>query len=388
MPIQAQQASSGVQAHGPQRPLRVLMSATSYPRTAEDWQGVFIRHLADALAESGHCSLGLWAPRGPVNDRVSYRCNATDEAWLGDLAARGGIAHQLKGSKVRALGAGASLLRRLSAAYRRDATAVDLYHVNWLQNALPLTGIDRPAVISILGTDFKLLDLPGMKPLVRRMLKQRKAALIPNADWMAPRLEEDFGDLATVRTIPFGIDDRWYDLERRPQFAPSCWLAVTRLTRAKLGPLLDWGEPLFSGGERELHLIGPNQEGLELPSWVHHHGPASPEAIARDWFPRATGFVTLSQHSEGRPQVLLEALASGMPIIASDIDAHRDLLQPDEVGVLVSSPETFARALAQLEDEGSNTALSTASRAMARKAFGTWRDCANRYLDVYRAVTA
>jgi len=388
MPAQAQQASPGAQAPGLKRPLRVLMSATSYPRTGDDWQGVFIRHLADALAESGHCELGLWAPRGPMNDRVSYRCNAADEAWLSALAARGGIAHQLKGNKIRALGAAVSLLRRLRAAYRRDAATVDLYHVNWLQNALPLTGIDRPAVISILGTDFKLLELPGMKPLVRRMLRGRRAALVPNADWMAPRLEEDFGDLAAVRTIPFGIDDRWYELERRPQFAPCRWLAVTRLTRAKLGPLLDWGEPLFSGGERELHLIGPNQEGLSLPPWVHHHGPASPEVIAKDWFPQATGLVTLSQHSEGRPQVLLEALASGMPIIASDIDAHRDLLQPENVGVLVTSPEAFANALVQLEDVENNTALSSASRTMARRAFGTWHDCANRYLDVYRAVTA
>jgi hypothetical protein len=364
------------------------MSATSYPRTGEDWQGVFIRHLADALAESDNCDLSLWAPRGPVNDCVSYRCNAADEAWLGALAERGGIAHLLRGNKVQALGTGVSLLRRLRAAYRRDAAAVDLFHINWLQNALPLSGIDKPAVISILGTDYKLLDLPGMRPLVRRMLKQRKAALVPNAHWMAPRLEEDFGDVAAVRTIPFGIDDRWYDLERRPQFAPSCWLAVTRLTRAKLGPLLDWGEPLFSGGERELHLIGPNQEGLKLPSWVHHHGPASPEAIARDWFPRATGLVTLSQHSEGRPQVLLEALAAGVPIIASGIDAHRDLLQAENVGVIVTSTEAFATALEKLEDEGSNNVLSTASRTMARRAFGTWRDCADRYLDVYRAVTA
>jgi glycosyltransferase involved in cell wall biosynthesis len=370
------------------RPLRVLMSATSYPRTEEDWQGIFIRHLADALSDSGRCTLGLWAPRGPVHEPVRYCCSAVDEAWLASLAARGGIAHQFKGNKLRAIGTSLSLLRRLRAAYRQEVDGVDLFHVNWLQNALPLAGLDKPAVISILGTDFKLLDLPGMTPLVRQMLKQRRAALVPNADWMAPRLEEVFGDLATVKAIPFGIDDRLYQLVRRPQFAPSCWLAVTRVTRAKLGTLLDWGEPLFASSGRQLHIIGPNQEGLRLPDWVHHHGPASPEIIARDWFPRVTGLVTLSQHSEGRPQVLLEALAAGLPIIASDIDAHRDLLQPEQVGLLVSSPEAFTHALVELEDNGANGALSAAARAMARRTFGTWSDCADRYLDIYRAVTA
>ena len=364
------------------------MSATSYPRTTEDWQGVFIRHLADALAESGQCELGLWAPRGPLNDYISYRCDPDDETWLAELANRGGIAHLLKGNKVRALGTGVSLLRRLNAAYQKHAAQVDLFHVNWLQNALPLTAIDRPAVISILGTDFKLLALPGMKPLVRRMLRGRRAALVPNADWMAPRLQEDFGDLATISPIPFGIDDRWYNVRRMPEFAPRCWLVVARLTRAKLGPLLEWGEQLFSSGERELHFIGPNQEQLRLPSWINYHGPASPDVIARDWFPRATGLLTLSQHSEGRPQALMEALAAGLPIIASDIDAHRDLLAPMQAGLLVSSADSFGTAISQLEQKGFNAAMSATSRAAAREAFGTWSDCAERYLNVYRAVTA
>ena len=157
---------------------------------------------------------------------------------------------------------------------------------------------------------------------------------------------------------------------------------------AKLGPLFAWGEALFGDGRRELHLIGPNQENLPLPDWVHYHGPASPEALARDWFPRATGLLTLSRHAEGRPQVLLEAMAAGLPIIASDIDAHRDLLAATQAGRLVSNAEDTERALLQLEQSDANAACSQVAKAAAQTAFGTWADCAGRYLELYRAVGA
>src|SRR3546814_20018551 len=61
---------------------------------------------------------------------------------------------------------------------------------------------------------------------------------------------------------------------------------------------------------RSLHLYGPMEEEVELPGWVHYHGPASPRLLADEVFPAARGLITLSQHAEGRPQVLLEAMAA------------------------------------------------------------------------------
>ncbi len=68
------------------QPYRVLMTATSYPLSDEDWQGLFIRKIADVLAASDSVELSLWAPDGPRDNRIEYACNASDEAWLADLA--------------------------------------------------------------------------------------------------------------------------------------------------------------------------------------------------------------------------------------------------------------------------------------------------------------
>ena len=122
------------------------------------------------------------------------------------------------------------------------------------------------------------------------------------------------------------------------------WLMVSRVTKGKLGHLLEWGEGLF-GQNRKLHLLGPMQEAIELPDWVEYHGPTNPEALAAEWFPKVCGLITLSSHDEGRPQVMIEAMAAGLPVLASDLPAHRDLLVDGRAGSLLRSPEELARML-------------------------------------------
>src|SRR3546814_18964699 len=91
------------------------------------------------------------------------------------------------------------------------------------------------------------------------------------------------------------------------------------------------------------------EEEVELPGWVHYHGPASPRLLADEVFPAARGLITLSQHAEGRPQVLLEAMAASLPIVASDMPAHASIVAHGETGLLCNSPGELAAALDRLE---------------------------------------
>ena len=302
-------------------PLHVLMVATSYPRTVSDWHGVFIRHLVAALARRDDLRMSLWAPPGERPPRVEYAATPAESAWLAKLAAAGGISHLMRNPRPATLLAPLNLLRYLRACYRRTSSA-DIYHVNWLQAALSLPDNRIPALITVLGNDMKLLGLPFMRSLMRRVMKRRAVAICPNAEWMVPQLTRAFGDLATIRPVSFGIDPIWFAMRREPSIDRPAWLAVMRITRAKVGPLFEWSERLFRDQARELHLFGPMQDKIEIPDWVHYHGPASPADLADRWFPRACGLVTLSQHAEGRPQVMLEAMAAALPIIASPLAAH------------------------------------------------------------------
>lgn len=360
--------------------MRVLMAATSYPRDAADWQGRFIFDQAAAIARQG-VAVMLWAPPGDLPEGVHAALAPGDADWLAALLKKGGIAHLLRCRPLAGVWAGGQLLRRLRAACRRS-TSADFYHINWLQNALALPDDGRPALVTVLGSDFRLLDLPGMALALRWQLRRRKTLLAPNANWMAPRLQALFGDVAQVAPNPFGVDSAWFAVERQPVMAQRSWLVVSRITRGKLGALVEWGQGLFSA-ERPLYLLGPNQENLELPPWIIHPGATNPTELQENWFPRVRGLLTLSQHAEGRPQVLIEAMAAGLPVIASRLAAHEDLLRHGETGWLVGNRTELESALAAAETPQTAARVGAAAQAFIRKNVGTWDDCARRYLDSY-----
>lgn len=364
--------------------IRVLMASTSYPADAHDWRGLFIRHLIEAIARRPEVSLQLWSPPGVIPANATYLPSVDEGQWLASLMSAGGVAHSLRSRGLRAITVPLRLLAMLRRAYRHSAE-IDLVHVNWLQNAIVMPADGRPLLMTALGTDMALLSLPGVTPLLRRVCRRRRTAICPNAGWMVPALERAFGDLATIQFVPFGIDPCWFKVERAwKQDETARWLCVTRLTRGKLGSLFAWGNPYFSSGKRELHLFGPMQEEVDLPDWVHYHGPISPDSLCKEWFPQACGLITLSQHAEGRPQVMLEAMAAGLPIIASHLPAHEDLLRHRETGWLCGQTTEVGDALEALEDPDTNTSIGLRARQWVGREVGTWDDCAARYVKLYQ----
>ena len=385
-PLRADEMTDPNQSVAPSGLVNVLLLSTSYPSNAADWRGVFMRHLVAALARRNDVTLSVWAPPGELPDAARATTTTKESAWLAHLMAEGGISHLMRNGGLRAVAAPFRLLCMIAAAYRRQ-TGTDLYHVNWLQCALPLPRNGTPALITVLGNDLKLLRLPFMQPLLRRVMRGRKVAICPNAEWMRAPLQSAFGDVAQVIPVSFGIDSSWYQVQRHMATdKPRLWLAVTRLTADKLGALFEWSEALFRTDGRELHLFGPMQEGITVPTWVHYHGAATAEQLATVWFPIACGLITLSRHAEGRPQVMLEAMAAGLPIIASRTPAHASIVQHDRTGALCATRDSYCVALERMEGDSINRQFGETARNWALHEVGTWDDCAQRYTQVYRKL--
>lgn len=368
--------------------MRILLVGTSFPDSSKDWKGLFILRLVEALSRRRDIDLETWTPPGPMPDHASSALTPDDAVWLSRLMRDGGIAHLLRESPIRGLARALRLLVRLRRAFDRSGDA-DIYHINWLQNAISLPRNGRPILLTALGTDMQLLQIPGVRCLLRRTFRGRPVAICPNAQWMTDILEDAFGDVARIHYVPFGIDPHWFRIERMPKVTrPERWLVVSRLTQGKLGPLFEWCQPLFRDTHRELHVFGPMQEQVNVPQWVHYHGPTTPSDLSKRWFPQACGLITLSQHAEGRPQVMLEAMASGLPIVASRLPAHDDLLHHGVTGWLCDDPAEFAAAIESAAVDDVNTTVGLNARNWTADHIGTWNDCADRYAAIYQELLA
>jgi phosphatidylinositol alpha-mannosyltransferase len=94
-------------------------------------------------------------------------------------------------------------------------------------------------------------------------------------------------------------------------------------------------------------------------------------------------------HGESFGIVLIEAMATGTPVVASDLEAFRRVLEDGRAGVLVpvADPAALATALAQLLlDPERRAALSAVGRDTVRQY--DWSTVTARIVEVYETVAA
>jgi glycosyltransferase involved in cell wall biosynthesis len=110
-----------------------------------------------------------------------------------------------------------------------------------------------------------------------------------------------------------------------------------------------WQLALAGKGPLRLDLEG-KVRALGLASCVKFLGPLPAREIAR-WM-NAADVLCLTSHNEGLPNVVLEAQASGIPVIVSDVGGPRDLVTNGQDGFVTKANDVadLANAIRQLAD--------------------------------------
>jgi glycosyltransferase involved in cell wall biosynthesis len=160
--------------------------------------------------------------------------------------------------------------------------------------------------------------------------------------------------------VPNGIDvDRFPQVDRAGRPGPPLVVCVGRFTPVKRQrDLVDAAALLRARGvEARLAFAGagPLQDavrgqvaGLALGDRVVFHGALAPAAV-KDLLAEAD-VACMPSSQEGMPGAVLEAMASGLPVVGTDVNGIADGVADGETGVLVApgDPAALAAALERL----------------------------------------
>jgi len=346
---------------------KIFFITSSIPESEKDWKSVFIADMLAAFSVNQQKIL-YWGPEGVTPANIMTSVGSRYQIWLKRLMNKGGIAKILRnGSLQEKMTYPAVILlsiRNSSKHYKND---FDYYFVNWLQNAISLPKDGKKLVVTVLGSDMGLLNKWYMKYLLKRVFKAHETILLPNAGWMVEKLELVFGNVAEIKLHPLGIRGSWFTpVERHP----ALWLSVSRITEKKVRKLFSWGEDFFVN--KKLTLIGPNQESLKIPEWINHYNSATLDELKEIWYPKAKALIFLSEHDEGRPQTIIEAMASGVPVVCLDKPLYREFIESGENGYLISDENELEAVLEKLTDPCHNLEVSNNARQTIFNKVGTW----------------
>lgn len=196
------------------------------------------------------------------------------------------------------------------------------------------------------------------------------------------------------------IDDRVLGLRRALRIPPGTpvLLTVGRLSLEKGHIDLIEAIALFrkenSKSELRLIVVGDGPEGKRLAdaarkfavedciSFTGHQADVTPYYTLAD-------VMVLPSYTEGSPNVLLEAMAAGLPIIATAVGGVPEIVTPEGAALLVQKqdPPALARAIGRmLRDPTLRRQISTAARTAA-SAYSPEAFC-DSMLSLYRTCLA
>jgi glycosyltransferase involved in cell wall biosynthesis len=177
-------------------------------------------------------------------------------------------------------------------------------------------------------------------------------------------------DFANVRPFPIGFLGRLDPIK----CIPDLLVAVQRLNG--LVHLHIYGQ----GVER--HRIEGLIDALGIGQWVTMHGVIDRPQEAL----KQVGMVVLPSAAEGFGLVLIEAMAAGIPVVATEVAGIRDVVQDEKTGLLVPAGDSreLAEQIARLvSDADLRSQLTSAAKEDVLRRF-TWDSVLPQYRQLLR----
>jgi phosphatidyl-myo-inositol dimannoside synthase len=406
--------------------VKILAITSSYPRYEGDPTAPFVESIVRSVAAKGHTVHVLlpqqreWArpeSEGPVHYhpyRYSPRRSWTPWGFSESLEGGVTIRKPLYALAPVVLASATRAARALLAE-----GGFDVVHVHWVVPNGPIGALAAPSrgvplVISLHGSDVAVSERSRAIGRATRWSFARAAAVTaPSGDLLerARRL----GAVGVLERVPYGADAEAFEvsadtaaaLRGRLGFGQEdvVVVGVGRLIPVKGFAVLvaAHAEALLAVPHLRLVLVGDGDLRGSLEERARALGVSDTVVFAgaaeRSEVPAymaaadvvAVPSIRYGGYVDGLPNVALEAMAAGRPLVASDVGGLPELVREGENGLLVpeQDPHALARALVTLAgDAALRVRLGASGRAEIREE-RSWDAVGRRFVEVYeRAIAA
>ena len=256
-----------------------------------------------------------------------------------------------------------------------------------------------PYIVSLRGGDvpgFRPYDFSTYHKLISPLLRlvwRRADDVVANSEGLR-KLAKAFAPQIPVSVIPNGVDVELFRPDKR-DWDPPHMLFVGRIVYQKgldvlieaLSDLKDqpWKLTLVGDGPQlEPLKLEAQQNGLldriTFPGWVDR-------SDLIDFYHQANLFVFPSRH-EGMPNAVLEAMASGLPVIASQIAGNQELISDGKTGYLIPVENSKAIAdklLVLFMSKDLKEKMGEAAQERVQSRY-SWKNTALKYKDLVQEL--
>ena len=390
------------------RPISLLTFTTLYPHTGRPNHGIFVENRLRNLVGTGNATSTVIAPVPwfPSSSRRFGDWARNAEAKRHESRNGISVSHPRYsippkiGMSVApaALFATAALeLRRLKAA----GTEFDLIDGHYLYpDGVAAVALGRmfnkPVVLTARGSDVtQYPDYAAPRRMVQWAMKHA-AALISVSAGLKTAMVELGAPVSKITVLRNGIDLNLFRISDREPVR-SAWdvhgkllLSVGHLIRRKghhlaieaLTRLPDWTLAIVGEGSEKASLEALAKE-LAVERRVIFCGSHSHDLLPSYY--AAADLLILASSREGWANVLLESMACGTPVVASNIPGNAEVVNDVSAGEVVkeNTPDCFATTIERVYGRGIHR---SATRAYAEKF--SWDATSQGQLRLFRQVLA
>ena len=392
-------------------PMRSLLFSTLYPSAARPGHGIFVETRLRELLKNGNVEARVVAPvpwfpsthpRFGERAQIARTPAREQRNGIAVLHPRYALLPKLGMSLApwTLAAAGLRAARRLQAeGFRIDVVDAHYFYPDGVAAALLARALKKPLVITARGSDINLI---AGHALPRRMMlwaARRAAACVGVSGALVDAMRALGMPKDRLHLFRNGVDlDRFQPL---PQAAARARIGHSGAPLlASVGNLVPLkGHDLCIDAvaalratqvDARLLIIGSGPERAALQRRIDHHGLADavtligpvPNTELATWYSAADALM-LASSREGWPNVLLEAMACGTPVVATRVGGVPEIVSGDSVGRLVGD-----RSAAGLTQALQSLIRSPCDRNAVRRhaeAFG-WLQTSQRQVELFRDV--